>query len=200
MTIRNVVAVAALAAGAALGQGVYDIDSAHSAAQFSVRHLMISNVKGEFTKVNGSIVYDPKNLGATTVEAVIDANTISTREPKRDAHLKSPDFFDTAKFPTLTFKSKQVWKDNNNILVKGDLTLHGVTKEVILSLDGMVGEVKDGRGNVHLGTTATTKINRKDFGLIWNQALEAGGVTVGDEVTITIDIEAVKRKAASSSN
>jgi polyisoprenoid-binding protein YceI len=174
----------------------YDIDPVHSAAQFSVRHLMISNVKGEFTKVTGTIVYDPKNLAATKVEAVIDATTISTREPKRDAHLKSPDFFDTAKFPTLAFKSKQVSRANGGIHVKGDFTLHGVTREVVLVVDGPTAEQKDPWGNIRIGATATTKINRKDYGLTWNQALEAGGLAVGDEVSITVDLEAVKHAPA----
>lgn len=186
--------------GSARAQSTYDIDTAHSAAQFSVRHLMISNVKGEFTRLTGVIVYNPTNPAASKVEATIDATTINTREPKRDAHLKSPDFFDTAKFPTLSFKSKQVVKSGGGLQVKGDLTLHGVTHEVVLAVDGPTPEQKDPWGNARIGATATTKINRKDFGLTWNQALEAGGVMVGDEVTITIDLEAVKRKPASGAS
>src|SRR5258706_6888678 len=116
-------------AGAAAAQQTYDIDSAHSSAQFSVRHLMISNVKGEFTKVTGAIVYDPVNPGASRIDATVDATTISTRDPKRDAHLKSPDFFDTEKFPLLTFRSKQVWSAGGKLQAKGDLTMHGVTRE-----------------------------------------------------------------------
>jgi polyisoprenoid-binding protein YceI len=182
----------------ARAQSTYDIDTAHSAAQFSVRHLMISNVKGEFTKVTGTVVYDPANPAASMVEATIDANTINTREPKRDAHLRSPDFFDTAKFPTLTFKSKQVWKSGNTLQVKGDLTLHGVTREVVLGVEGPTHEQKDPWGNLRIGANASTKINRKDFGLTWNQMLETGGVMVGDDVAITIDLEAVKRKPAAA--
>jgi polyisoprenoid-binding protein YceI len=170
----------------------YNIDSSHSSAQFSVRHLMISNVKGEFTKVTGSIVYDAANPAASRVEAVIDAATISTREPKRDAHLKSPDFFDTARYPTLSFKSRNVWKSGGKLQVKGDLTLHGVTREVVLAVDGPTPEQKDPWGNTRIGATATTSISRSAFGLTWNKALETGGVMVGDDVSITIDLEAVK--------
>jgi polyisoprenoid-binding protein YceI len=180
-------------AASAMAQGTYTIDPQHSAAEFSVRHLMISNVKGEFTKVSGTIVYDPKNPAAAKIDAVIDVNSISTREPQRDTHLKSPDFFDTAKFPTLTFQSKQVWKSNGKLQVKGDLTMHGVTHEVVLDIDGPTAEVKDPWGNPRFGASATTKVDRKNWGLVWNKALEAGGVMIGDEVTITIDIEATRK-------
>jgi polyisoprenoid-binding protein YceI len=203
MQIAHTALAAALAlagsSGAALAQATYDIDPAHSAAQFSVRHLMISNVKGEFTKVTGTVVYDPKNLAAARIDAVIDATTINTREPKRDAHLKSPDFFDTAKYPTLTFKSKQVTRVHGALEVKGDLTIHGVTREVTLAVDGPTPEQKDPWGKTRIGASATTRINRKDFGLAWNKALEAGGVMVGDEVSITIDLEAVKSAPAGGS-
>ena len=182
-------------AASAVAQGTYTIDPQHSAAEFSVRHLMISNVKGEFTKVSGTIVYDPKNPAAAKIDAVIEVNSISTREPQRDAHLKSPDFFDTAKFPTIAFQSKQVWKSNGKLQVKGDLTMHGVTHEVVLDVDGPTAEVKDPWGNPRLGASATTKIDRKNWGLVWNKALEAGGVMIGDEVTITIDIEATRKVA-----
>jgi polyisoprenoid-binding protein YceI len=187
-----VLALAALSS-AARAQSTYDIDTAHSAAQFSVRHLMISNVKGEFTKLTGTIVYDPNNLAATKVDAVIDVNTISTREPARDTHLKSADFFDAAKYPAMTFTSKKAWKANGALQLSGDLTLHGVTREVTLAVDGPTPEMKAARGTVRIGASATTKISRKDWGLTWNQVIEAGGVAVGDEVAITIDLEAVKR-------
>ena len=171
----------------------YEIDSSHSAAHFSVRHLMISNVKGEFSKVTGTVVYDPNNVNATRIDATIDATTINTRDEQRDAHLRSADFFDTEKYPTLTFKSTQVSKSKNKLRVTGDLTIHGVTREVILDVDGPTAEVKDPWGNTRVGATASTKINRKDWGLTWNSALETGGVLVGEEVTITLDIEAVKK-------
>ena len=198
MKAQNLIAAIALTAalaGSAAAQSTYEIDSAHSSAQFSVRHLMISNVKGEFTNVKGTVVYDPNNLGASRVDAVIDVNTINTREAKRDAHLKSPDFFDVVKYPTLAFKSKQLWKKDGKLQMKGDLTMHGVTREAIFDIDGPTSEIKDPWGNTRFGATATAKINRKDWGLTWNQALEAGGVAVGDEVTITLDIEAVKKPA-----
>jgi len=188
-----------LASLAAAAPATYDIDPAHSAAQFSVRHLMISNVKGEISQIKGTVVYDPENLAATTIEASLDTTTINTREPKRDGHLKSPDFFDVAKFPAITFKSKQVSKANGVIQVKGDLTIRGVTKEVVLTVDGPTPEQKDPWGNARIGASATTKINRADWGLTWNKALEGGGVMVGDEVTITLDLEAVKHKPVVSS-
>lgn len=198
-SLRLFLGFTALAASA-LAQGTYEIDSAHSSAQFSVKHLMISNVKGEFTKVTGTFSYDPKNVAASMIDASIDASTINTREPKRDAHLKSPDFFDTAKYPTLTFKSKQAWQSGGKVHVKGDLTMRGVTKEVVLDINRPTAEIKDPWGNARIGATATTTINRKEWGLTWNKALEAGGVMVGDDVTITLDIEGVKKSPAKASN
>lgn len=176
----------------------YEIDSAHSSAQFSVRHLMISNVRGEFKKVNGTIVYDPQNLAASKIDAVIDANSISTREEKRDAHLRTPDFFDTAKYPTITFKSKSFQKVNGKLQIKGDLAMHGVTKEVVLEVDGPTSELKDPQGNTRIGASASTKINRKDWGLTYNSALETGGVVIGEEVTITLDIQGKKSSAGTT--
>ncbi len=174
----------------------YQIDPVHSSAQFSVRHLMISNVRGEFAKVTGKVVYDPKNLKASSVEATIDATTINTHEAKRDDHLKSPDFFDVAKFPTLTFKSKRVEKAGEGKLrVTGDLTIRGVTREVVLAVEGPAPEVKMGP-NLKSGASASTTVNRKDFGLVWNRALESGGVVVGDEVKITLEIEMGRKAAA----
>ncbi len=172
----------------------YKIDPAHSAAEFSVRHMMVSNVKGQFSKVTGDIVYDAANLSASKVDAVIDTTTVDTREPKRDGHLKSPDFLDVAKYPTMTFKSTKLEKSGDKLLIKGDLTIHGVTKPVTLTVDGPTSEIKDPYGNLRFGAAATTHISRKDWGLVWNSALESGGVVVGDDVTITLDIEAVKAK------
>lgn len=171
----------------------YQIDPQHTSAQFSVRHMMVSNVKGEFTKVSGKMVYDPQNLGTSSVQAVIDATSLNTREPQRDTHLKSPDFFDVAKYPTVTFKSKQIYRSNGQLLMKGDLTMRGVTKEVVLTVDGPTPELKDPWGNLRIGASATTHVNRKDWGLNWNAALEAGGVVVGDDVTLTIDLEATRK-------
>jgi polyisoprenoid-binding protein YceI len=180
-------------AGAAFGQPVYDIDASHSSAQFSVRHMMVSNVRGEFAKLSGAVVYDPANLSATKINAIIDAASISTRNEKRDAHLRSPDFFDTAKFPTITFASKRAWKADGVLQVEGALTMHGVTRDVVLRIDGPTPEIKDPRGNARIGASATAKLNRKDWGLTWNRALESGGVVVSEEVAITIDVEAVKQ-------
>lgn len=174
---------------------IYDIDSAHSSAQFAVRHLMVSNVRGEFTKVSGTVEYDPANAAAAKVQATIDATTINTREAKRDTHLKSPDFFEVEKFPAITFVSKRVMPASpGKLKLVGDLTMHGVTKEVILDVEGPTPEVKDARGGVKMGASASTKVSRKEFGLTWNRLMEAGGVTVGDEVTITLDVELNKRK------
>jgi polyisoprenoid-binding protein YceI len=182
----------ALSLSAMAAPAEYQLDSAHSSAQFSVRHMMISTVKGEFTKLSGTVVYDPSNLAASKIDAVIDATTVNTREVKRDAHLKSPDFFDTAKFPTLAFKSTEFRRNNGKLQVKGNLTMRGVTREVVLDVDGPTSEIKDPWGNARFGATASAKINRKDWGLTWNQALEAGAMLVGEEVTITLDIEAVR--------
>jgi polyisoprenoid-binding protein YceI len=172
---------------------LYDIDTAHSSAQFSVRHLMISNVRGEFTKVTGTIAWDPANLAASKVSVTIDADSLNTREPQRDGHLKSPDFFDLAKYPTLTFESKEFRQRNEDLQVVGDLTMHGVTREVVLDVEGTTPEVKDPWGVTRIGATASTKINRKDWGLNWNTALETGGVLVGEEVKITLDLEATRK-------
>jgi polyisoprenoid-binding protein YceI len=175
---------------------VWEIDPAHSSAQFSVRHMMIANVKGEFTKVSGRANFDPENPEASSVEAHVDVSSISTREPDRDAHLKSADFFDVAKFPNMTFKSKRIVKNSDGSLqLVGDLTIHGVTRETAFALEGPTAPLKDPWGNVRRGASATARINRKDFGLTWNAALEAGGVLVGDEVKITLDVELVQKAA-----
>jgi polyisoprenoid-binding protein YceI len=177
----------------------WEIDSAHSGVHFSVRHLMIATVRGEFRKVTGTINMDEKDISKSSVEAVIDATTIDTRDERRDNHLKSADFFDVAKFPTITFKSKSVTRQGEGrFKVAGDLTLHGVTKPVILDVEGLTNQVKDQRGNVKTGAAVTTKINRSDFGLTWNRAMETGGVAVSDEVGIVIDLELVKKVQAAT--
>ena len=173
----------------------YDIDSAHSAAQFSVRHLMVSNVRGSFKKLTGKVVFDESNPSATVVQASIDVSTVDTGEPARDTHLKSPDFFDLAKFPTMTFVSRSAIRTSQGVDLSGDLPLHGVTKAVVLHVSDITKEIKDPRGMLRIGATATTVINRQDFGMVWNHNLDGGGVVVGNDVTITIDIE-VARKAA----
>jgi polyisoprenoid-binding protein YceI len=171
------------------------VDGSHSSAGFSVKHLMITNVRGEFQKVEGKVTYDAAKPEATTIEATIDVASLNTRDEKRDGHLKSPDFFDVEKFPTLTFKSKSTKaKSKEELSVTGDLTIHGVTKEVVLEVEGPSAPTGDPWGNVRIGATATTKIKREDFGLAWNAALEAGGVLVGSEVKITIDVSLIQQK------
>ena len=175
-----------------MAQVTYAIDPAHSAVHFSVRHMMLSNVRGEFTKLSGTVTFDPENAAAANVEATIDATSISTRDDQRDGHLKSADFLDVEKFPTITFKSKQIKLGSGEAKVTGDLTIHGVTREITLDVEGPTSEVKDPWGKQRVGASATAKLSRKDFGLVWNAALETGGVMVGDEVKITIDVEAVR--------
>jgi polyisoprenoid-binding protein YceI len=172
----------------------YSIDPAHSSAQFTVRHMMITNVHGGFKKVTGTLVYDPDNLGDSSVDASIDATSISTNDDQRDAHLRSGDFLDVEHFPVITFKSKKVAKSGDEEwTVTGDLTIHGVTKEVVLRVEEPTPESKDPWGNSRIGLAAFTKIKRSDFGLSWNAALETGGILVGDDLKIEIDISAIKQ-------
>jgi polyisoprenoid-binding protein YceI len=172
----------------------WEIDAAHTGAHFSVRHLMVSNVRGEIHASSGTLTYDPAKPEASKLEVTLDVNTVDTREPKRDEHLKSADFFDVAKYPTITFKSKSVKKDGKKLEVTGDFTLHGTTKEIVLHVDEVHGPTKDPWGNNRIGASASTKINRKDFGLGWNAALETGGVMVGEDVTITLEVEFTQKK------
>lgn len=195
LSFKPVVAALVLASPSLAVAAEYVIDSAHSGANFSVKHMMVSNVRGAFSKVTGSANIDEKDITKSTVEAVIDATTVNTNEPKRDEHLRSADFFDTEKYPTITFKSTKVEKAGENLKVTGNLTLHGVTKPVVLDVEGFTTEAKDPWGNTKRGGTATTKINRKDFGLGWNSVLETGGVAVGEEVAITLDLELNKKQA-----
>jgi polyisoprenoid-binding protein YceI len=155
--------------------------------------MMISNVKGEFTAVTGKLNLNEEDVTKSLVEASIDAATINTRDVQRDAHLKSADFFDAEKFPTLTFKSAKVTKKGDDELrVTGDLTIHGVTRSVVFEVEGPSSPAKDPWGNLRVGLSATTRINRKDFGLTWNAALETGGILVGDDVTLTLDIQFIQ--------
>jgi len=185
-------------AGATMTPGVsaatWDIDPGHSTAQFKVKHMMVSNVAGDFGKVTGVINYDPADLAKSSVEATIDATTIDTRNPDRDNHLKSPDFFDIEKFPTISFKSKKFEKTGEGKLkVTGDLTMHGVTKEVVLDVDGPTTEIKDPRGNVKSGASVSGKLNRQDFGVSWSKTMDGGGLVVGDDVSISIELELKKK-------
>jgi polyisoprenoid-binding protein YceI len=190
------VSLAAIALSPAAWASTWEIDPAHSASQFTVRHMMISNVRGEFGKTTGVVSLDDKDLNRSTAEATIDTTTINTREPNRDKHLKSPDFFDVEKYPTITFKSTSFKKvSSEKYKVSGDLTIHGVTKPVVLDVDAPDAVSKDPKGNDRRGATATATINRKDFGLMWNKPIETGGVMVGDQVTINVDLELVKKAA-----
>jgi polyisoprenoid-binding protein YceI len=171
----------------------WQIDPVHSTAQFKVRHLMISNVKGEFTSIKGTLHLDSSDATRSTVEAIIDANSINTREPQRDTHLKSADFLEAEKFPNITFQSTRVTKESDGgFEVEGDLTIHGVTRKVTLNVEAPSAPQKDPWGGTRIGVEATTKIDRKDFGLVWNATLETGGFMVGDEASITLDVEFVK--------
>lgn len=175
----------------------WQIDPAHSAAHFSVRHLMISNVRGEFTKLGGSALINPADPAKSSVEITIEAASVNTREPQRDEHLRSADFFDAAKYPALTFRSKRIEAlGADNFKLTGDLTIHGVTKEVTFDVEGPTASVKDPWGNVRAGVMASAKINRKDFGLGWNALTEAGGMVVGEEVKITIEAELIQQNPA----
>ena len=171
----------------------WNIDPVHSVAEFKVKHMMISNVKGQFPKVSGSLTLDESNPANSRVEASIEAASIETRDAQRDAHLKSPDFLHVEKFPTLSFKSTKVSQvRDGELAIEGDLTIRGVTRKVVFTVEGPTLPAKDPWGNSRVAASATTKINRKDFGLTWNTALETGGILVGDEVTITLDVQFVK--------
>jgi polyisoprenoid-binding protein YceI len=170
------------------------IDTLHSSAQFSVRHMMISTVRGQFGGVKGSILYDPKNPASTTVEATIDCSTVNTGEAKRDADLKTAEFFDVKKYPVMTFKSKRVEAAGGGKLrMSGDLTINAVTRAVILDLEGPTPPIKDTQGREKIGVSGETKISRKEFGILYNPILESGGVTVSDEVKIILEIELIKQ-------
>jgi polyisoprenoid-binding protein YceI len=177
-------------AGPALAAaGTWQIDPAHAFVEFKVRHLMVSSVKGTFTKVEGTVEVDDADLAKAALKVTIDTNIA-----KRDEHLRSPDFFDVAKFPTMTFVSKKVIPaSGGGGKVIGDLTIRGVTREVTLDVAEFTPAIKDPWGNQRRGATASALINRKDFGLTWNAALEAGGVAVGDEVRISLDVELIKK-------
>ncbi len=174
-------------------QTTYKIDPAHSSARFTVRHLMITNVRGGFSNVQGTVVYDPENLDASSVDVEIDVNTLHTADATRDAHVKSADFLDAEKYPTITFKSKKITQAGDGELkVLGDLTIHGVTKEAVLDVEGPTSESKDPWGNLRVGASGSTKIKRSDHGLTWNAALETGGIVLGDELKIELDVSLIK--------
>jgi len=171
----------------------WNIDPVHSVAEFKVKHMMISNVKGQFTGISGVLKLDEGDITKSSVEATIDAASINTRDVQRDGHLKSADFFDVEKFPTLAFKSTHVARTaESELTIDGELSIHGATRKVTFAVEGPSAPAKDPWGNTRIGLSATTKINRKDFGLVWNSPLETGGVLLGDEITITLDVQFVK--------
>ncbi len=198
-TLAGLATALSMPAGAATSN--WQIDPQHSSAQFAVRHMAISTVRGAFSKVSGTLVLDEKDITKSSVEVSIEVSAVDTREPDRDKDLRSERFFDVAHYPTMTFKSKKVEQiAPGRLKVTGDLTIRGTTKEVVLDVDGPTAPVKDPWGNQRLAATATTKINRQDFGVKWNATLDNGGVVVGDDVNITIDVELIQKVAAKSGN
>jgi polyisoprenoid-binding protein YceI len=172
----------------------WQMDPDHSSFQFKIRHLTVSNVKGDFSKSRGVVMIDDQNITHLKVEVFIDAASINTGHAQRDEHLRGPDFFEVTKYPTITFVSKKVTKtEPNRLKVVGDLTIHGVTREITVDVEGPTPEVKDPWGNFRRGATATAKINRRDFGLTWNKVLDSGGLVVGDEVNIYVEVELVRK-------
>jgi polyisoprenoid-binding protein YceI len=190
---------AALSVPAAAATSTWQIDPNHSAAQFAVRHLGLSTVRGAFTKVSGTIQLDDKDVTKSSVDVTIDAGSVDTRVPDRDKDLRSDHFFEVEKYPTLTFKSTKVEQtEAGRLKVTGDLTIHGVTKQVVLDVEGPTAPVKDPWGNLRAAANASTKINRQDFGVKWNAKMDNGGWVVGDDVAITIDVEMVQKGAPKS--
>lgn len=193
--LASITTIIFLSLPALASAATWNIDPDHSSIGFKIRHLMVSNVKGHFDKYSGVVDIDDKDITKSKAEVTIDTASINTNVQKRDDHLRSADFFDVATYPTMKFVSKKVAAAGKDKLkVTGDLTLHGITREVVLDVEGPTAEVKDPWGNIRRGAVATTKINRKDFGVVWNKALEAGGVVVGDEVNITLEVEMIKAK------
>jgi len=172
----------------------YDIDPSHSSATFKIRHLMVSNVRGELGQITGQVVIDESDLSKSSVEVTIDAKAINTRDQKRDAHLRSADFFDVEKYPTITFLSKRVQAGKGgHLLVEGELTMRGITRETTLDVEPLSPEIRDPWGNTKRGVSATARLNRKDFEVSWNAALDGGGLLVGDEVSVTLEVELGRR-------
>jgi len=198
ITILSSIAMALLIPAKA-ADSTWQVDPQHSSAQFAVRHLGLSTVRGAFSKLSGTMVLDNQDITKSSIEVSIDVNTVDTREPDRDKDLRSERFFDVAHFPTITFTSKKVEQiAPGKLRVTGDLTIRGTTKEVVLDVDGLTAPVKDPWGNQRVAATATTKINRQDFGVKWNAKLDNGGVVVSDDVNITLDVELIQKAATKS--
>lgn len=172
----------------------YTLDAVHSSASFKARHMMVSNVRGHFNSISGSLTFDRASPANSQVEATIETDSIDTAQPDRDAHVKSADFLDAAQYPTITFRSTHVTpKGPGEASVTGDLTIHGVTKQITLEVEGGGQEINDGHGNLRIGFSSDVKISRKEFGLTFNPALETGGVLVGDEITVSLEVEFVRK-------
>ena len=187
--------IALLLMSSTLSAATYQIDGAHSTAGFTVRHMMVTNVSGAFTKLSGSVDYDADNLAQSRIDVTIEAASVNTRNEGRDKHLRTADFFDVENHPTITFRSKRVEKAGEGRLkVVGDLTIRGVTKEVVLDVEGPTPEIQQ-QSAFRMGASATTRINRKDFGVNYHRTLDNGGVVVSDDVRITIDVELVRKAA-----
>lgn len=196
MSVSNVSGTSSNKAPQTPTQTVWDVDPSHSAAHFKVRHLMVSHVRGTLGAVSGTVTLDAGDITRSRVDVRIDARGIETRDDKRDEHLRSADFLDVANHPYLTFVSKQIRNERSGRLtVEGDLTIRGITRPVTLEVDALEDAVTDPWGNVKRGASARASINRKDWGLEWNVALEAGGVLVGEQVAIEIEVELAQRKA-----
>ena len=171
------------------------IDPLHSAAHFSVRHMMISTVRGDFAGINGAVVYNATDPGKSSVQATIDCNTLNTGVAKRDTQMKGPEFFDVKNYPAMKFKSTRIEKAGpDKLKITGDLTINAITHPVVLDAEGPTPPVKDPRGNEKVGLNATTKISRKTYNITWNEIMESGGLAVGDEVTINLDIELIRNQ------
>jgi polyisoprenoid-binding protein YceI len=191
----GVTMAAVLATSSSAASTVWQIDPQHTAAGFSVKHLMISTVRGQFKSVTGIVVWDDQDISKSKVDVTIESNTVDTSEPKRDADLKSANFFDVAHYPTITFKSKKIEQVSaGKMKITGDLTVHGVTKEVVLDVEGPTGSVRDPWGNTRVAASATTRINRQDFGIKWDNKMDNGGLVVSNDVDITIDLEMIKKE------
>ncbi len=173
---------------------IWEIDPARSRVQFTIRHMVLSDVPGEFKRLNGAVDWDPQSPAQAKIDVTIEAASVDTRNAKRDAHLRSSDFFEVEKHPNITFRSTRVEPAGNGKLrITGDLTIRGVTRSVTLAVDGPQPEVTDPQGRVRVGATATTRINRKDFGLLWNRPFDAGGLVLADEVSIRLTVELVRK-------
>ena len=187
------VAIVALLLPSTAPAAVWNIDPAHTSVAFKIRHLTISNVKGNFAKFSGTVDIDDRDITKSRIDVTIDTASIGTNVQKRDDHLRSADFFDVATYPTMTFVSRKIVPaGQDKLTVTGELTLRGVTREVVLDVEGLSQEVKDPWGGVRRGASASARINRKDFGVSWNEVLEGGGLAVGEDVAISLEVELVK--------